>query len=142
VPDIDLDAAEPLSGLASMHDLSFTLLIAPTSAEDRIARIASLCTGFIYVLARVGITGEGAQLDLDALAKRIARIRSHTSLPLAVGFGVSRREHVQAIARIADAAIVGSALVRRMDQPDAPKAAHAAAALVRDLAAGLTKSQD
>ena len=139
VPDVDLDAAEPLAGLARMHDLSFTLLVAPTSTEQRLARIVSLCTGFVYVLARVGITGETAQLDLAPLEQRLKLIRTHTSLPLAVGFGISSREQVSAVTRLADAAIVGSALVRRMDQPDAVRAAENAAALVRDLAEGLAR---
>jgi tryptophan synthase alpha chain len=139
VPDLDLDAAEPLAGLARMHDLSFTLLVAPTSTERRIARIVSLCTGFVYVLARVGITGESTQLDLKPLEQRLELIRRHTDLPLAVGFGISSREQVSSVTRLADAVIVGTALVRRMDQPDAVRAAEHAAALVRDLAEGLAR---
>lgn len=139
VPDIDLDAAEPLAGLARIHNLSLTLLVAPTSTEQRIARIAALSTGFIYVLARVGITGETAQLDFTPLEQRLAMIRRHTSLPLAVGFGISSREQVTAVTRLADAVIFGSALVRSMDQPDAVRAAEHAAALVQDLAEGLAR---
>jgi tryptophan synthase alpha chain len=139
VPDIDLDAAEPLAGLARIHKLSFSLLVAPTSTEQRIKRIVSLCTGFVYVLARVGITGESSGLDLERLEHRLRLIRTHTSLPLAVGFGISSREQVAAVARVADAAIVGSALVRRMDQADALRVAEHAAALVRDLAEGLAR---
>jgi tryptophan synthase alpha chain len=137
VPDIDLDAAIPLAGLAQLHNLSFTLLIAPTSTEERIARIVSLCSGFVYVLARVGVTGERQQLDVASLEKRLALIRRHTALPLAVGFGITTPEQVAAVARVADAAIVGSAIVRRLEQEDTDAAIASAATLVRELAAAL-----
>ena len=136
VPDVDLEAARPLSGLARLHKLSFTLLIAPTTSAERIRQIASLCSGFIYVLARAGITGERDQLDIAALGERIALIRRCTDLPLAVGFGVSRPEHVAAIRQVADAAIVGSALVRTMDQSSAAAAVEAAGRFVQSLSGG------
>lgn len=134
VPDIDLEAARPLAGLARVYDLSFTLLVAPTTAPDRIKHIANLCTGFIYLLARVGITGESQSLDVESLRERVKLIRAHTPLPIAVGFGISRPEHVAAVTNVADAAIVGSALVRRMASDDPVKSA---AAFVSDLASGL-----
>lgn len=135
VPDIDLDAARPLAGLARMHDLTFTLLVAPTSSSHRIKQITDLCSGFIYVLARVGITGESEALDESALRERIAQIRTQSQLPVAVGFGISRPEHVAAVTRCADAAIVGSALVRRMAGEDA---VNSAGAFVKGLARGLS----
>jgi tryptophan synthase alpha chain len=134
VPDIDLDAARPLAGLARVHNLSFTLLIAPTTTHDRIKHIADLCTGFIYLLARVGITGESESLDVNSLRDRIALVRKQTRLPIAVGFGIARAEHVAAVAQLADAAIVGTALVRRMAGHDP---VNSAAALVAELASGL-----
>ncbi|MCI0364457.1 MAG: tryptophan synthase subunit alpha [Phycisphaerales bacterium] len=119
VPDIDLNAAAPLSGLARLHHLSFTLLIAPTTAPHRIGQIAGLCTGFIYLLARVGITGESDRLDIQDLKQRIDTIRRQTKLPIAVGFGVSRPQQAAQVATVADGVIVGSALVRRMgESPD------------------------
>jgi tryptophan synthase alpha chain len=136
VPDLDLDAAQPLAGLARIHNLTFTLLIAPTTSPHRIAKIAALCTGFIYLLARVGITGERDQVEVSGLSERIAQIRSHTDLPVAVGFGISRAEHVKAVTHVADAAIVGSALVRRMGEANDP--VKAASDFVRTLATGLT----
>jgi len=136
VPDVDLDAAVPLAGLARLHGLSFTLLIAPTTVESRIERIVSLCSGFVYVLARVGITGERNELDETALRQRIDMIRRHTHLPLAVGFGISRAEQVRRVGQIADGAIVGSALVRRMAAAGEAGAVEAAAAFVKELAGG------
>jgi len=130
VPDIDLEAARPLSGLCKASGLAFTLLIAPTTQPDRMAAITRLCSGFIYLLARVGITGETATLDPAALADRITLVRQHSALPIAVGFGISTAEHVRQVTEQAeggggaDAAIVGSALVRAMGvSPDPVKAA-------------------
>jgi tryptophan synthase alpha chain len=138
VPDIDLDAARPLAGLARLHNLAFTLLIAPTTSAERIKHIAELCTGFIYVLARVGITGERDELDVAALRSRVQLVRSHTRLPIAVGFGVSSAAHVAAVAQVADAAIVGSALVRRVNTSDPARSAHE---FVKELAVGLTSTE-
>lgn len=131
VPDIDLEAARPLSGLARLHNLSFTLLVAPTTTEARIEQITALCTGFIYLLARVGITGESGTIDMASLAQRVELIRKRSSLPIAVGFGVARPEHITAIAKFADAAIVGSALVRRMGEASEP--VKAAEQFIREL---------
>jgi tryptophan synthase alpha subunit len=134
VPDIDLDAARPLAGLAKIHGLGFTLLIAPTTTPARMAMIAELCSGFIYLLARVGITGESQSLEFDSLRNRIAQVRNLTTLPIAVGFGISKPEHVAAVSEIADGVIVGSALVRCMAEADEPVAA--ATRLITELAGG------
>jgi tryptophan synthase alpha chain len=131
VPDIDLEAARPLSGLTKLHGMSFTLLIAPTTTERRIAEIVSLCSGFVYVVARIGITGESKSLGTQSLRKRIEIIRSHTNLPLALGFGISTSEHVAQALKLADAAIIGSALVRRMT--DAADPISAAREFVREV---------
>lgn len=112
VPDIDLDEAPALRSACDSAGLALTLLVSPTSSDERIARIASLCSGFVYALARLGITGERS--DSPDVAPIVARIRRHTTLPVAAGFGISTAEHVRAVARHADGAIVGSAIVRRM----------------------------
>lgn len=134
VPDVDLDAAAELSELAGEHDMAFALLIAPTTSEARIERLTAVCRGFVYVLARTGLTGE--QTRLPEVAGRVAQVRQFTDLPLAVGFGISQPEHVKAVTDCADAAIVGSALVRRMADADDPVTA--ATGLVRQLAGALT----
>ena len=94
------------------------MLIAPTTPIDRVKQLVDLSSGFLYILARTGLTGEQAQMP--DLASRIEEIRKVTTLPLAVGFGISTAEHVQAVHANADAAIVGSALVRRMEESDNP----------------------
>jgi tryptophan synthase alpha chain len=139
VPDVDLDAAVPLSGLAKLHNLSFTMLIAPTTTPPRAKRIVELCGGFVYLLARVGITGQGSELDQAALRERIEMLRGLTKLPIAVGFGISRAEDVRKAGEVADGVIVGSAIVKCMSAApaSAPSQAAAAETLVRELSRGL-----
>jgi tryptophan synthase alpha chain len=137
VPDIDLDAAASISDRAGAGGLSFSLLVAPTTTADRLERIAPLCRGFIYMLARAGLTGE--QRELPPIAPRIAEIRRVSDLPIAVGFGISGAEHVAAVTRVADAAIVGSALVRRLHETRDP--VKSATAFVEELAQGLQRRE-
>jgi tryptophan synthase alpha chain len=118
IPDIDEVEAKVLSDHCHGIDLSFTMLVAPTSSDERIKTLASLSSGFLYILARLGLTGE--QSKIPVIATRIEKIRSITDLPLAVGFGISTKAHVQAVHEHADAAIVGSALVRRMAEESDP----------------------
>ena len=136
VPDLDSSGpnspAGQLRAACDRHDLTLSLLIAPSTTEARIPELVACSSGFIYVLARAGITGE--RDDAPEIQDIVNRVRAHTMLPLAVGFGVSTAEHVRMVGRSADAAIVGSALVRRLGQADDP--VDAAASFVRELATG------
>ncbi len=116
-PDVPLEESdEPLSRVREAG-LCAAMLIAPTTDAARAGALARASSGFVYVLARAGITGEGAGLAVDALARRIGALRNETDLPIAVGFGVSNAGQVrQVVGAGADAAIVGSALVRRIAQ--------------------------
>ncbi len=118
VPDAPLEESAQLREACKLQDVSFSMLISPTTPPERAAAIARACTGFVYVLARAGITGE--QSGAPDVSQRIAQLRGVTDLPLVVGFGISTAEHVAAAVKHADAAIVGSALVRRI--ADAVKA--------------------
>jgi tryptophan synthase alpha chain len=89
-------------------------LLAPTSTPERMKVVARQASGFIYCVSVTGVTGARRELPPD-LARFVERVRKHTALPLAVGFGVSRREHVEAVGRVADAAVVGSALIDVID---------------------------
>lgn len=111
VPDAPLDESAELGERASEAGLTLSLLIAPTTPADRAARIAKACTGFVYLIARAGITGESDRAP--EVAERVTALREVTDLPIACGFGISTPEHVRAVVEHADAAIVGSALVRR-----------------------------
>ncbi len=134
VPDADLEAIESLRAAADRRDLAFTTLIAPDTSADRAAAIAQGARGFVYVLARRGLTGE--RQDAPDVAGRVARLREVTDLPLAAGFGISTPAHVSAVLGDADGAIVGSALVRCLGQAAAVEAdiAVAAATFVHPLA--------
>jgi tryptophan synthase alpha chain len=116
IPDIDESKALPLSSYCESNGLAFSMLIAPTTPLERVEKLASISSGFLYVLSRTGLTGE--QHEMPELSKRLEEIRSVTSLPLAVGFGISTAQHVKSVYESADAAIVGSALVRRMEEAD------------------------
>ncbi len=126
------EAAEYRSALRARH-LDTIFLAAPTTPDDRLARITGASTGFLYLISRTGVTGQRDRLpdDLGALASRVRRA---TPLPLAVGFGLSQPEHLRALVGRVDAAVVGSALVREIEQASSPaEAARAVAARVRSL---------
>jgi len=109
------------------HGLDTVFLAAPTSTDARLARIAECSSGFLYIISRMGVTGTRDALpeDLPALARRV---RKFTKLPLAVGFGISAPAHVAVLGGIADAAVVGSALVAEIEKAASPEAAAAAVA--------------
>lgn len=115
LPDLSLEESPPARDAAKRHGLSLSLLIAPTTPVERAQRIAEASTGFVYVVSRKGITGESAALPPE-LPERLEAIRRATDLPLAVGFGLSTADQVRAVVKEADAAIVGSALVRRIHE--------------------------
>lgn len=112
VPDLPIDEADELRALAREADLALPFLVAPTSTPQRVQRLAEASTGFVYLLARTGITGYST--DCPNLRPRVAEARRHTTIPIAVGFGISTPAHVGQVVAQADAAIVGSALVRAM----------------------------
>lgn len=112
VPDAPLEESGQLAEAAGAAGLTLSLLIAPTTPPDRAAAIAARCTGFVYLIARAGITGERDQAP--EIAERVTALRGVTNLPIACGFGISTAEQVRAVVAHADAAIVGSALVRRV----------------------------
>lgn len=113
VPDLPVEESGPLAAVCRRSDVSLTHLITPTTSWDRARRIADASTGFIYYVSVTGITGERTDLPPE-LADNVARLRNHTPLPVCIGFGISRAEHVRQLAPAADGLIVGSAIVRRM----------------------------
>lgn len=132
VPDCDATSAPPLRDACRAHDLAFAMLIAPTTSDARIAELCGLSEGFVYLLARAGITGESGAAP--EIAARIDAVRARTDLPIACGFGISTPDHVRTVLESADGAIVGSALVRRMEQAGPGTAADEAARFTADLA--------
>ena len=123
----DLTIEEAESGyLDAMHaaGLAPIFLAAPTSTDDRLRRIAAVSQGFVYAISRVGITGTQQTLASDARSL-VERLRRYTTLPIALGFGVSNAAHVAALGEFADAAVIGSAIVGIVEK-SAPREASAA----------------
>ena len=114
VVDLPPEEGAELASLCRSHGVDSILLLAPSSDEARIAAVAKQASGFIYCVSVAGVTGARRDLPSD-LGAFLGRVRRHTSLPLAVGFGVSRREHVESLAGLADAAVVGSAIIDVID---------------------------
>lgn len=114
LPDLPIEEAGPILKQLRRYGVDFIFLVAETTTGERLDRIASKASGFIYVVALLGTTGARAELD-PRLEGLISRIRKRTRLPLAVGFGISTPEHVKQVLSFgADAAIVGSGIVRRI----------------------------
>jgi tryptophan synthase alpha chain len=122
----DMIVEEAGQFLAEMNrvGLAPVFLAAPTSPDDRLEAIASHSKGFVYAISRTGITGLQQSLAADAAAL-VARIRRWTTLPVAVGFGISNAEHVAQVAEFADAAVVGSAIVELIERSVAEAACSA-----------------
>ena len=111
VPDLPPEEGEELEALCRRAGLATIYLLAPTSTEERIRLVAGHSTGFIYLVSVTGITGARSELPPD-LAAFVARVRRHTALPLAVGFGIGTRSQAAAVAALVEGVIVGSALVK------------------------------
>lgn len=115
VPDLPPEEAQTLAALTRDTSLDLIFLMAPTSTPARMALIADACQGFIYYVSRLGITGVREQLA-DDLGMRLRHVRAHTSKPVAVGFGVSTPDHVRLAAELADGVVVGSAIVKLLEE--------------------------
>ncbi|HVS70225.1 MAG TPA: tryptophan synthase subunit alpha [Phycisphaerae bacterium] len=139
LPDVPLEEAPAIVAVLRENNLRTALLVAPTTPPERRAAIARLCDGFIYYLSVSGITGERKALPAD-IAPNVADLRRATDAPICVGFGISTAEQVREVTRVADGAIVGSALIRRLaDKVEASPAeqAEAVRGFVAELATGL-----
>jgi tryptophan synthase alpha chain len=109
--DMPPEEGEAFRGAFAAARIDTIFLLSPTTAVERIRRASTLGSGFLYGISRLGVTG--ARESLDDSAKELAgRVRAETAMPLALGFGLSRPEHVRAVGQWADAAVVGSALVK------------------------------
>ena len=117
------EAGEYLEAMQE-HALAPVFLAAPTSPDARLKAIAGASQGFVYAISRLGITGTQQKVAGDA-AELVGRLRQFTSLPIAVGFGISNADHVKAVGEFADAAVVGSALVALIEKTSPTEAASA-----------------
>ncbi len=137
LPDIPLEEAPAIVDTIRDAGLRTILLVAPTSPADRRAAIARLCDGFVYYLSVSGTTGERKELPTD-IGPNVEALRAITQVPVCVGFGISTADQVRQVTAVADGAIVGSALIRRISEKSTPaEAAKQAGAFVKELVAGV-----
>src|SRR6185369_3328482 len=108
--DLPIEEAGGFRETLAAAGIDTIFLLSPTTTDARIRQAATLGSGFLYGISRLGVTGARAQVASGAAAL-VRRIRAHTTLPIALGFGISRPEHVAEVCAYADAAVVGSALV-------------------------------
>jgi tryptophan synthase alpha chain len=115
VPDLPYEESEPLRAQAEATGLDLVQFVAPTSTPARAKAIARVARGFIYVVSLTGVTGERRELPKE-LESQMRTLRLVTTRPLCVGFGVSTPDQVAAVGRLADGVIVGSAIVRKIEE--------------------------
>jgi tryptophan synthase alpha chain len=138
--DLPPEEAAEASRACRANGLETVCIVAPTTPDSRLDRIAHEATGFIYYVSREGVTGVREKLA-RGIAEAVGRIRMHTSLPVAVGFGIASRAHVSQVAGLADGVVVGSALVNLIQENLSARSliAPALAARAADLVAGTAK---
>jgi tryptophan synthase alpha chain len=110
VLDLPIEEADEFRSLLTSRGIDTILLLSPTTTDERLRRAAKLGSGFLYAISRLGVTG-ARDAVADGAEEMVRRIRAASSLPVALGFGISKPEHVREVGRWADAAVVGSALV-------------------------------
>jgi tryptophan synthase alpha chain len=115
VTDLIPEEAQSWTETLLQHKLDPIFLVAPTTSDQRLAEIARQARGFIYAVSRAGVTGARDEMARDAEVL-VTRVRSVSDLPIAVGFGISTAEQVREVWRFADAAVVGSAIVREIEK--------------------------
>jgi tryptophan synthase alpha chain len=120
--DLTPEESEEYRAIMQAHHLDTIFLGAPTSTDERLAKIAACSSGFLYLISRTGVTGAKDALP-DDLPALLRRARSVTQLPIAVGFGISLPGHVSVLGGLADAAVVGSALVSEIEKATSVEAA-------------------
>jgi tryptophan synthase alpha chain len=131
VPDLPHDEAGEVRAACDSEGLALVPLVAPTTRPERVAEIGAGARGFVYTVSVTGVTGERGDLSPD-LEATVTRVRASTELPVAVGFGISTPAHARSVAELADGVVVGSRLVRAMDE--------GGAAAVGDLIAGFAEA--
>ena len=141
VTDLIVEEAEEYRAVMRGHKLQPVFLVAPTSPDERLQKIARMSEGFIYAISRTGITGTQQQVAGDA-RQLVERVRRFTKLPVAVGFGISTAAHVAAVGEFADAAVIGSAIVAIIEKSTPEDAPAAVAAFLSGLGTVAVASSD
>jgi len=133
ITDLPVEESQDYLSEMKKRNLATVFLAAPTSTDQRLKQIAQASSGFVYAVSRTGVTGARLKMPEDA-PKLVARLRRYTSLPVAVGFGISTAEQFRAVGEFADAAVVGSAIVEIIER-NPGKEAESVAQFVKQLSA-------
>ena len=141
VVDYPPEEAEAFAASLKANGLDPIFLLAPTSTEARMQAVGRIASGYVYYVSLKGVTGAG-HLDTDAVAAMLPRIRRHVSVPVGVGFGIRDAATAQAVARVADAVVIGSKLVQIMETQTRDTVAPAAAAFIAEIRAALDADID
>ena len=115
VPDLPVEESEPVAGWLRSASLDTVFMVSPTTSAQRVQSICEHSSGFVYCVTVTGITGIRKDLP-SGMKDLIQKVRTHTELPVAAGFGISRPEHMKTLRGVADAAVVGSAIVAEIDK--------------------------
>jgi tryptophan synthase alpha chain len=135
-PDLSPEEARAWVSITDAHGIGRTFLVAPSSSDERLARVVEHCTGFVYAASMMGVTGNDAVIG-DVAKHLVSRVRTVSALTVALGLGIRSGEQARAVAAFADGVIVGSAFVKAVDDAASPAAA---ANAVRELATELSAS--
>jgi tryptophan synthase alpha chain len=141
IVDLTIEEADDYCALMKANGLATVFLAAPTSPDSRLKKIAQASQGFIYAVSRTGVTGAKSQTDVSGDAQQLVkRIKKFSKLPVAVGFGISNAGDFQAVGKYADAAVIGSAIVKIIESETEKnsgrdKTAHAVGEFIRSVTA-------
>lgn len=140
IPDLPPEEAGDLKAECEEYGVDLIFLVAPTSTAERLARVSEMASGFIYCVSLTGVTGARTEMSHD-VSEMLARVRQHTDLPLAVGFGISKPEHVAQVVREAgaDGAVVGSALINLIENLSDDDLTEGVSKYIRNLKAATAK---
>lgn len=131
LPDLPLEEVGPWAAEADAAGIDTVLLVAPSSPPERVERICGRARGFVYAVARMGVTGERSDRGSET-ARVVAGVRRYTDTPVCVGVGISTPEQAAEVCEVADGVVVGSALVRRLLEDGGPEAAASFVGSLRD----------
>lgn len=140
-PDLTIEESQGWISATNNSAINPIYVVAPSTSDARLAQVTAKCSGFVYVASVMGVTGTRTSVSTGA-ADLVARVRKVTSLPIAVGLGVSTREQAQGVAAYADGVIVGSAFIKALqDAPDEESGLAAVTELARELAKGVREGR-
>jgi tryptophan synthase alpha chain len=132
VVDYPPEESRDLAAMLRAHGMDMIFLLAPTSTEARIEQVARLASGYVYYVSLRGVTG-AKHLDLEDVSAKLPAIRGKTRLPIGVGFGIRDGETARAVARVADAVVIGSRIIQEIEQATPETCVEKGAALLREI---------